>query len=153
MRYGLVQDLVSAELASYTILCSELAGKKLSKASLTGAHALTIKHSVFSIGEVAGAKNSVRRAPASSALTKFLFNQSGHYGIAPRLIEEKFSCCYPFITLYDGLRISEYGTYWLTDFPLINDWVHTKKNSLIIILSFEVVCTNYKKANKEKLVY
>ena len=58
------------------------------------------------------------------------------------MIEEKFSCCYPF------MKISEYGAYWLTDCVLINDWVYTKKNYLIIILSSEVVCTDNKKANK-----
>jgi len=52
--------------------------------------------------------------------------------------------------LQGRLKISEYEAYWLTDFPLINR-VQRKKIFLIIILSFEVVCTSYKTANKQAL--
>ena len=35
-------------------------------------------------------------------------------------------CCRLFITLCNGLKMSEYEAYWLTDFPLIY-WAGTKK--------------------------
>ena len=31
------------------------------------------------------------------------------------------------ITLYNGLKVSEYEVYWLTDFPLIIYWARAKK--------------------------
>ena len=38
-----------------------------------------------------------------------------------------FSCCCLFIMLCNGLKMREYKSYWLTDFPLIISWVHAKK--------------------------
>jgi len=36
--------------------------------------------------------------------------------ITAGLIAEILLCCYPFIKLWDGLKISEYEAYWLMDF-------------------------------------
>ena len=40
--------------------------------------------------------------------------------------------------LCDGLKINEYEAYWLTDFPVINIWVHARlcgaaKDSLVTV--------------------
>ena len=35
-------------------------------------------------------------------------------------LQGHFSCCSLFITLSNGLKMSEYKAYWLTRFPLIN---------------------------------
>ena len=37
------------------------------------------------------------------------------------LILQIFFTLFPFITLHNGLKMSEYEVYWLTCFPLIND--------------------------------
>jgi len=43
------------------------------------------------------------------------------FSVTAELIVEilTFSCCSPFITLHNGLKISEYEVYWLKGFPLI----------------------------------
>jgi len=46
--------------------------------------------------------------------------------------------------LVDGLKISEYKLYWLTNFLLINNWVFANNR-----FSFKVECTSYKKADKQ----
>ena len=33
-----------------------------------------------------------------------------------------------FSWIYNGLKISEYKAYWLTDFLVINNWVRAKKD-------------------------
>ena len=49
------------------------------------------------------------------------------FSIMAKLIVEMFSCCSPFISLCNGLKISEYDVYWLTDFSLINIWECAKR--------------------------
>jgi len=46
------------------------------------------------------------------------------------------------------LKISEHEAYWLADIPLIKIWA-CQERILVIIFSFEVVSTTYKKANKQ----
>ena len=81
--------------------------------SMTGAHALTIEHSVFSV--MAG------------------------------LIEKMlcFSCCYLYIMLCNGLKMSEYEVCWLTDFPLIIYWACAKK--IIMVISQKKQTNKYKR--------
>ena len=49
------------------------------------------------------------------------------FSVMAGLIVEILSCYSLFTTLLNGLKMSEYETYWLTDFPLIIYWVCTKK--------------------------
>ena len=42
-------------------------------------------------------------------------------------IVEMLSCCSVFIMLCNGLKMSEYEAYCLTDFPLIIGWARAKK--------------------------
>ena len=43
------------------------------------------------------------------------------------LIVEILLSCSLFMTLCNGLKMSEYEAYWLIDFPLIISGVHAKK--------------------------
>ena len=57
----------------------------------------------------------------------------------------------------NGLKISEYDVYWLTEFQLINIWAHQNKLILFIILSlkqYALLILKNKQTNKykEKLV-
>ena len=56
-------------------------------------------------------------------------------------MQRYFSCCPLFIMLFNGLKISHYEKYPLTDFLLINNYVHVKRTK-VAILSFEMLCTN-----------
>ena len=51
-------------------------------------------------------------------------------------------CFSPFITLFNGLKMSEYKVYWLTDFGALIAWhMHSKKEHSF---SFTAVCTHLK---------
>ena len=52
--------------------------------------------------------------------------------------------CLHFFKMCNGLKISKYKVYWLTDFPLINCWTHVKKENYDD-LSLEAVYS-YKKS-------
>ena len=47
--------------------------------------------------------------------------------MAGLIIERCFSCYSPFIMLCNGLKMSEYEAYWLTDFPLMISLACAKK--------------------------
>jgi len=49
------------------------------------------------------------------------------FSVMAGLIVKIFSCFFLFITLHNGLKMSECKAYWLTDFSLIIYWEHTKK--------------------------
>ena len=59
-----------------------------------------------------------------------------------------FSYCSPFIMLCNGLKMSEYEAYWITDFLLITNLGACIERIMLISFYFKVVSTSYKKANK-----
>jgi len=44
------------------------------------------------------------------------------FAVMAELIVEMLFMCPLFMTLRNGLKMSEYEVYWLTDFPLIIYW-------------------------------
>ena len=49
------------------------------------------------------------------------------FSIMAELIVEMLFSCSLFIMMYNGLKISEYEAYCLTDFPIIISWTCAKR--------------------------